>query len=406
MSGKRYEFTETHLEFCKSDKQRTVCQMRIDGKTNVEIAEHLGIHKSNVEDAVNRIKKHATKMGYSPEHGLVTPQSLPVSGTSTLYKNYYDKETGELVGVEEILQWVKTKKEHSEFMELIKEMCDGLIDDIPKVKISDLLVEQTSSSVHLLNQHTLTDFHLGMLAWADETRGENWDLDIAEEFLMRWMRKAIALSPIARIGLLMNLGDLLHFDGLIPETPRGKNPLETDSRFAKLVRVAIRCLRKIIALMLAKYPEVIVVMAPGNHDQASSLILREALFALYEDEPRITIEDNASLYGCIEHGNAMIAYHHGHMKGVNGIAEITAATFPEAFGRCEHRYVHLGHFHHLNIKESPLMDVIQHPTMIPKDAHAANSGYSSKRRASIITYHDKYGEVGSITMTPDMVRGN
>ena len=121
----------------------------------------------------------------------------------------------------------------------------------------------------------------GALAWGEETRGDDWDVKVAESLLIRWFAAAIERAPDAETGVLAQLGDFLHTDGLLALTPESKNVLDADTRFQKIVRIAIRLLRPVIALLLAKHKRVIVLCAEGNHDPASSIWLREWLSAIY-----------------------------------------------------------------------------------------------------------------------------
>lgn len=66
---------------------------------------------------------------------------------------------------------------------------------------------------------------------------------------------------------------------------------------------------------------------------------------------------------------------------------------------------HLGHLHHVDVKENNLMIVEQHRTLAPADAYAARGGWLTGRDAKVITYHKQFGEVGRITISPDMLKG-
>jgi hypothetical protein len=58
-------------------------------------------------------------------------------------------------------------------------------------------------------------------------------------------------------------------------------------------------------MLLAKHKNVHVILAEGNHDMASSVWLRTMFKALYENEPRITVDDSALPYYAHEFGNVM-----------------------------------------------------------------------------------------------------
>jgi hypothetical protein len=85
------------------------------------------------------------------------------------------------------------------------------------------------------------------------------------------------------------------------------------------------------------------------------------------------------------------------------LARRLAAKFREIFGRTKHAFAHMGHYHHRKENETPLMVVRQHRTLAASDAYASRGGYVSGRDAQVITYHRERGEVGTVTVSPDMV---
>jgi hypothetical protein len=47
--------------------------------------------------------------------------------------------------------------------------------------------------------------------------------------------------------------------------------------------------------------------------------------------------------------------------------------------------------------------VERHRTLAPADAYASGGGWLSKRDAKVVTYHQHFGEVSRITLSPQMV---
>ncbi len=373
----------------------------------------MGISKRNVMGLGARIRKNAMRYGYDAdaqdEGRMATPgESIPVKGESTYYKQRYDEDGAPIGDPIPTNKWVKTDKKTEELIEQAKLIIAGMCEDIPPadpVEFDPKSLSALNNAAPLLNTHVVTDYHLGMLAWGEETGGESWDTKKAEEFLMKFMGMSVANAPAARVGMLLQLGDFLHFDGILPVTPGHGHVLDADTRFAKVVRVAIRVLRQIVTLMLKKYPEVVIVMAEGNHDLSASIWMREMMEAFYENEPRVTVDTNPSPYGAHKHGDTMIAYHHGHKKRMKDLDKVIAGMFPEMFGTTKHRYVHIGHFHHKEMMESQLMIAEMHPTIAAHDAYSSAGGYISQRFADVITYHTEYGEVGRQRFTPALIRG-
>ena len=408
-----YTYTESHRQFCTTDRQHQFLNLAIAGHEPREIAEILGIDISNVSKMGQRIRHQAISHGYNPnasEYGLLnTPaEDLMVKGKSINYKQFYDKDGNEVGDPKPTHGWVKTDKTAAQMIADARVIIEEMSEEIPRVGIVPPKKSHLSTlSPDLLNLHILTDYHLGMVAWGEETHGDNWDTNIAEQFLVQWMNYAIAKAPPAKTGFLMQLGDFLHYDSLLAVTPAHRHVLDSDTRFRMMQRVAIRSLRHIINMMLAKYEHVVLVMVEGNHDEASAGWLTEMFAAFLENEPRITVITDPAPFSAWQHGNNMLAWSHGHKVNPTNIDKVIVGRFPEMYGQTKHRYAHLGHFHHRELKKdmaaTQLMEVEMHTTMAAMDAHAANLGYGSARSAEVITYHSKTGEAGREKTTPELV---
>lgn len=79
-------------------------------------------------------------------------------------------------------------------------------------------------------------------------------------------------------------------------------------------------------------------------------------------------------------------------------------TIRKAFGDSKYSYAHVGHLHHQKQVESRNMVVEQHRTLAAKDAYASRGGWMSGRSANVITYSAEYGEVGRLTISPEMLK--
>ena len=139
------------------------------------------------------------------------------------------------------------------------------------------------------------------------------------------------------------------------------------------------------------------------HDPASSAWLRELFAAFYEDEPRLTVDTSPNPYYCFRHGDVSLFFHHGHKRKPTEIADKFAGQFREVFGNTKFSYAHMGHAHHQRLETSICL-VEQHRTLAAPDAYAARGAWFSDRDARVITYHKSYGEVGRISVTPEMLQ--
>ena len=355
-------------------------------------ARALQLHHTTVADSIRIVRRKAAISGYAPDNDMVrvVPDPFIVRGISTYY-NAEGKASG---------QWVKSRIEDTKLQEMMRQAIDAMKEDIPRLTA---LPASPLSNDNLLNCYVITDYHLGMLSWDEET-GENWDVAIAEKLVVKWMEQAIAQSPNADTAVFAQLSDFLHFDGMDAVTPASKHLLDVDTRFAKLVRSAIRVLRTVIDMLLAKHQKLHIIMADANHDPVSQIWLREWFSVLYENEPRVTVDKSPNPYNAYEFGNVALFFHHGHKRKVANVSEVFADQFREMFGRTKYAYAHMGHYHSIDIKENNLMIVEQHRTLAPGDAYSARGGWLSGRDAKVISYDRRYGEVSRLTINSDMLR--
>jgi len=323
---------------------------------------------------------------------LDVPEGHKISGKSTLYD---DKGT-------RLLQWVKTSEDKERRDQIIKAIIDGMNSKIKKASPA-IQNEKRLYRQEIINQYTITDYHLGMMAWHEES-GADWDMKIAEELILNWFQQAIESSPQSENCVFAQIGDFLHWDGLDAVTPTSRNLLDADTRFTKLVRTAIRILRQIINMLLEKYNHVYCIMAEGNHDLASSIWLRETFSYFYENEPRLSIDTSPDPYYALPFGKTLLFYNHGHLKKFGQLDTVFASKFRELYGQSKHVYIHSGHHHKDEWNESNLMKMEKHRTLAAKDSYASRHGYQSGRDAKVITYHKLHGEVARITINPDMFK--
>ena len=410
-----YIYTEKHLDFCVNDRQRKLIHLliQVPQLSTPEIVEAMGIaDPSSIFAMAKRIREQAARHNYNPDSDNILekqPTDLPIKGVSTFWGYERDKN-GQKISDELVVKagWSKSNATAEEIIASAQNIAAAMKEDIEPAKPIDWTQYATFASPHvvdqLLNSHILTDFHLAMLAWGEETHDDNWKTEIAEEFLIAWFTHSLRIAPEAGVGFLMQLGDFTHFDGTLPVTVASGHILDTDTRMRLMQRVAIRVLRRVIAMMLGKYKKVIISMTAGNHDPSTAGWLTEMFDAFYSDEPRLEVVTHPGNFHAIQHGKTMIGWTHGHAKQFGQMDQVLAGMYPEIFGATKFRYAHSGHLHSKDRKESPLMQSEQHETMTPKDAYAAGHGYLSQRAANVITYHKEYGEVGRQRMTPEMIK--
>jgi hypothetical protein len=375
----------------------TVRQMELIDAVRAEgsilaAAKKLGINAATIASSMKGLLSRVANIGHAPLHNMT--KTVPDGFKIARVSSYYNKEGGL------DRQWVIGKPDAERQHEMLVEAIKAACQTIPRLKP---ISYKGPANSELLNMYTITDYHIGMLADGDENGGDDWNIKIAENTLIGAFSHLIANSPQADACVINQMGDFLHFDGHKPVTPGHGHVLDADSKFHKMIRVAIKCLRALVDMALTKHKTVHLICAEGNHDMASAHWLQEMFYVLYENDPRVTVDNSPRPYYCFVHGLTMLTVHHGHLKGKGNLLSILPSIFPKQWGATEYRYSHEGHMHHKELNENKGMIREMHQTLAAADAYSSRGGYVSERGTTCITYSKKFGEVSRITVRPSML---
>lgn len=349
-------------------------------------AEKLGIAPRSVRKRKEKISERT-----GVELSGQIPDGHHLKGKSTLYD-----ADGNVV-----IEWVKTNIDKEESALIQAEIVEALKEKIPR---APAVTVPKNVNDNLLTLYPVGDHHFGMLAWGEETGNTDYDLEIAEALLSQATDHLVKGSPQSEEAALLILGDFLHYDSFAPVTPLHKNLLDADSRFPKMVRVAIRAIRHQVNCILKRHQNVRLIIEIGNHDMASAIWLMECFAMFYESEPRVTVDNSPRPFHCFTFGQNMIGTHHGHSVKLAALPLLFATDWPEQWGGTKHRSIHTGHVHHDQVKESPGVTVESHGILPPQDAYAAHHGYRSKQSMKAIVLHKEFGEVARYTVNPEMLK--
>lgn len=379
------------LRFCVTSKQETAVKLcEIEGFSHRGAADQMNVSRSTVRDHIRAVKDRATRRGYSPENDWLhpVPDGHKIKGVST----FYDEDGNP------VRQWVKSQTDERRQFEILVERVEAAQEGLAKFKA---VPAPKSADNELLTLLTITDFHLGMYAYEAET-GDDWDVHIARDVFLNSVNDMIKASPKSGTGVLCQLGDFLHWDGILSVTPQSGHILDADTRYGKLVELAMSVMAEAVMMMLRRFEKVIVVSAEGNHDISGSIWLRKHIKHLFSNEPRLQVIDNDFPYYAHLHGKTMLGFHHGHKVKLAQLHKLFASEprFRGMWGQADYTYIHTGHYHHERLIEDGGAIAEQHPTLSGRDAYAARGGWVSGRGAKVITYHRTDGEVARMTVRP------
>ena len=361
-------------------------------------AASLGIAHQVLARGIQAMKQKATLQGMGPhfQGGIdaAVPPGLQVKGTSTFFAHGNPTH-----------QWVKTKEEELS-LEQLTEHFEEAIEKRPAIK--PLSAASCAKRPHLRRPDILPTLfipepHLGMLAWANEC-GENYDLDIAEELLLRsadYLLDAAAPNGTDQM-LIMDPGDFFHYSGRKPETEQSKHHLSSDGRWQKTIEAGVRIFTEIVARAAARCKKLDVVRVRGNHDPDWSFWLDVCLRSHFRNSKHIEINTDPTKAKMVEFGQTMMMIDHGDLKKDRDLGEFMANEWPEVWGRTKYRYVWTGHIHHRDAKEHRGYQWESVNSIAAKDDYHADNKYQSLRSMMLVKYHRQWGEVGREIFRPGM----
>ena len=365
--------------------EETISTVNTEGSV-AAAARKLGKPRSTIRDRV-----YAAKRLYdlAPDWPM-PPDGFKTQGVSTLY----NKQTGE-----PIIEWVKLSADAARQEEIFREVIDELTSTLPRLRPAPVPAQTASS---LMACYPVGDHHLGMLSWHEET-GANYDLDIGERLLTGAMDQLVSATPSCDEAAVVFLGDFLHIDSFDTVTPTAKNQLDTDGRFPKMVRAAIRSMRYLIGAALEHHKKVRVIVEIGNHDLSSSIFLMECLANIYDEEPRLSVDTSPRHFHYFSFGKCLVGTHHGHGVKMDKLPLIMATDRAEEWGGAEYRYWWTGHIHTDRVKDYAGCRVESFRILAPNDAWAENKGYRPQQDMKAIILHRDFGEVARHIVNPNML---
>jgi hypothetical protein len=371
-----------YLQFAETPLEKKYMEALIEYGSQSKAANALGVTKNTINKASQRVKRRATKRGYSPDHDMqhTAPEGFHVKGVSTYY-NEEGKPTG---------QWVKTNKDKEETLEKLKESVEAIIE--PCKGLAEPIEAPKNTTSELMACYIIADAHLGMYSWAAEA-GEDYDLVIAERTIHEGMTELAESAPPTKTCLIANLADYFHADTNENKTLRSGNILDVDSRWAKVLQVGVRAYRNVINLALAKHEKVIVKSGIGNHDDHSVFCLAMMMQAYFENEPRVEVHLPVNPYAYYVFEKNLIGIHHGNIK-TDRLPGIMATDVSAEWGQTSFRVFLGGHLHHRQVKEYPGCTVELFRSIAANDAYGHGAGFRSGRSMEMIIFEKDGGEHG------------
>jgi len=354
--------------------QKEAWDMRQSGMSRPEIAKTLGISVKTVKDRLERARKWA-------DADPAAKKAAEVAGAETIPHSFWLKTDTHSI-------YYKTPADDAS-QDFLSTIADAF-KDIPAL----LMPPPAAAGDGHMTVYPLYDAHIGMMAWARETRGQDYDLSLAKQDLLTGIETIANRAPPSDTALVILGGDTLHVNDPSNETPASRHKQDADGRFEKIVDVAIEAISHAIEYLAGRHSKIMVVILRGNHDESSHIVLKAALKQRYRlstgiEFPVVSGWDKSEIYW-FQHGNSLIIAHHGDKMPPQRLAMIAADQCP-FWSASRKRVILTGHLHSMKVQDFPGVTHFTLRAFAPADAYGATFG--GVRGLSAMTFCNRKGLV-------------
>lgn len=368
---KRYQLTE---------REREVCRLYDSLGNKQAVANELGLSRGTVNTYLERAnRKRESRAAF-------TPADVPEGSTAFKTTVEYDSEGNP------VREWRRLAPEAQALEKLTEQLCEKVKG---KGKAAKYRPKKTDTDEQLL-EVAISDPHIGMYAWANETGQGDYDVSIATDTVLQAVVDIAGRCRPAETILVLN-GDTIHADNRAARTEHSGNVLDVDGRYARVLDHTINCVRESIDICAERSPRVKLLVTPGNHDWHTATCLSRIFHGYYHDAANVEVIVTSRPRYAMQWGECMLAWAHGDRVKPDAWAKIIPTEFHEMWGRTTMRYLHLGHVHHKRQFAPVMVDeqcglVVEYlSALCQTDAWHAESGYIGTIRGADGFLYNKSG---------------
>jgi hypothetical protein len=264
------------------------------------------------------------------------------------------------------------------------------------------------------------DLHVGKNTWKKETV-INYDIHTSEELfnaaLDYQLDMALRLTRNGIDRILCVFGnDVSHIDNKM-QTTTGGTFMDADSRYPRIYSHIVRMHRRAVEILKSVAPVDIKIVS-GNHDEHTAYHLGMLLEAVYESDPRVTVDNNPHMRKYYEYGVNLFGLTHGVAEKVSELPLTMAREQPEMWARCPSREWHIGHLHKSEqwdagkpgqqiqtLHSDKGVRVRRLTSMSGHDAWHTKNAYMDRRACQGFVYHRTAGFTAEVSFNIDHFSG-
>lgn len=259
---------------------------------------------------------------------------------------------------------------------------EDLIEDI-KLWAKRPLPERVninSSKESYMIEISMPDFHIGRMT-----------IEEAKELYIQAFREILikALKAYTPDEIVLVVGnDLFNSDNDKYTTTKGTQQFDRNNWY-ETFRAGWQIIAESVEIASSICP-VKVVCVTGNHDKVRVTYMSDVLFALFSDNPLVTVDNSFDDFKFHQYGNSLIMYEHGELKP-HQYPLIMATKEPIKWSQSKFREVHTGHFHKERLFEENGVKVRFLPSLAIESDWEKAQGYSHLRQAQSLVWSKTQG---------------
>ena len=337
-------------------------------KETIEIKEDGSIFSDRLVEICESDLKNPEKMLIA--HGFEVDKWVIVSCKNNLWHGMRTKDRGRIILYQSKLV-VKPIVDSGLTLADIDDFFNKASFNIEKKKRQS--IPNKSGNVLEIN---LADLHIGALAISED---ENSSLSekcfrVVDDIIER--TKDMKIEKI----LLVQLGDIFHFDTFTTTTSRGTH-MSTDRSFPSMFDEGVNIMIEMVERLTAVAP-VEIINIFGNHDKITSYTLGKSLEFYFKDRKDVEVDTSHLSRKARVFGKCLVVWAHGDMPK-KSIFSLPQKEFRKEFGETEYAEIHAGHFHSQSTQEKDGSIVRYLPSMSNLDGWSYEQGYTGGLKSTI-----------------------
>jgi len=349
-------------------------------KSITEVAFKLGITRSTASDLIRQAKARIeSKKRLAP---VEVPTGMRLTKTTVAYDAQGNVER----------EWRRLSPQ----AQALEALADRLAIDVEGKGSAPVRKERkTERDDHLL-EIAISDAHIGMYAWKDETGQGEYDVSVATDAVLRAVDDITSRCRPHKTVLVFN-GDTIHADNRSGKTERSGNVLDVDGRYAQILDHTVQCIQGAVDAAARVSKHVALLVVPGNHDWHTAICMGRILAAYYHKAKNVSVVGGSRPRYAMQWGDCMLSWAHGDRIKPSEWAKLIPAEYPSLWGATKKRFLHLGHVHHkrafapVTVDEQAGLVVEYLSALCPPDAYHVESGYIGALRGAEGFLYNKTG---------------